>query len=62
MVMTNRPKRRNKEPIKVIMYPIDDRETYVKSLGTMMIDILEKQFGTELVALSMEKLRQELER
>lgn len=53
---------KNKKPIKVIMCQIDDREAYVKSLGNAMIYILEKQFGTELVALSIEELKRKLSR
>lgn len=59
----NRPRRRNnKEPITVIMHPIDDMELYKKSLGTVMLDILEKQIGPELLALSMEELKSRLGR
>ncbi|NFA44572.1 hypothetical protein EXM65_18960 [Clostridium botulinum] len=57
----NRPRRRkNQKPITVIMHPIDDMELYKKSLGTKMLDILEKQIGPELVALSMEELKHRL--
>lgn len=57
--MTNKP-RKNKKSINVIMAPIDDREKYVKSLGNAMLDILEKQLGSELLALSMEELKKQL--
>lgn len=60
---TNRPrKRKNKKPITVIMHPIDDMELYKKSLGTAMLDILEKQIGPELLALSMEEIKKRLGR
>ena len=60
--MANRPKKRKKEPINVIILPIDDREAYVKSLGTAMIEISEKQFGEQVVALAMEQIKRELGR
>jgi len=58
----NRPKRINKEPINVIMYPIDNRQEYVKSLGTVMLDILENKIGQEGLAVVMESLKQKLKR
>lgn len=60
--MANRSRKRNKEPINVIMLPIEDREAYVKSLGTTMIDILEKQLGEKRLAVVMEQLKKELGR
>lgn len=60
--MTNRPRRRKKEPIKVIMLPIEDREMYIRSLGAAMIDISEKQFGERVVALAMEQIKKDLGR
>lgn len=56
-----RPKRR-KCNIKVIMHPIDDMELYKKSLGTVMLDILEKQLGPELLDESMQYLPEKLKR
>lgn len=56
----NRPKRKNKEPIKVIMCPIDNRQEYVKSLGTVMLDILEKKIGQEGLVVVMEQLKKDL--
>lgn len=53
-------KRRIKKPITVIMLPIDDREAYVKSLGTAMLDIMEKQLGSDGLAFVMEELRKQL--
>lgn len=60
--MTNRPKRIIKEPINVIMHPIDDLEAYEKSLGTVMLDILEKKIGQEGLSVVMEQLKKELGR
>jgi hypothetical protein len=53
---------KNKKPIKIIMYPIDDREEYERSLGTAMLDILERQLGSEGLALAMEQLKHEIGR
>lgn len=55
-----RPKSR-KNKIKVIMYPIDDMELYKRSLGTVMLDIIEKQYGTEMLDLSMQWLKEKIE-
>lgn len=55
-----RPKKRKKSHITVHMYPIDDMEMYKKSLGTVMIDILEKQLGSEVLRLYMEDLQKKL--
>lgn len=60
--MTNRPKRMDKEPINIIMYPIDNRQEYIKSLGTVMLDILENKIGQDGLSVVMEKLKQELQR
>lgn len=54
--MLERPKRR-KTQIKVHMYPIDDMDLYKKSLGTTMLDILEKKYGSKLIAASIEKIK-----
>lgn len=57
--MPNRPKKK-KSNITVIMHPIDDMELYKKSLGTTMLDILEKKYGSELIAASMEYIQNNL--
>ncbi len=57
--MTNKT-RKSKEPITVIMYPVDDREKLVKSQANVMLDILEKQLGHDGLVLVMEQLKQEL--
>lgn len=55
--MNKRISKRNKEPINVIMCPIEDREAYIKSLGAVMLDISEKQLGEDGLALVMEELK-----
>ena len=54
--MPNRPKKKSSN-ITVVMHPIDDMDLYVKSLGTVMLDILEKKYGSELIAASMEYIQ-----
>ena len=56
--MECRPKKKNN--ITGIVYPIEDMELYKKSLGTVMLDILEKQLGTEQFELYMEQLVKEV--
>lgn len=51
---------KNKKVITVIMHPIDDEELYFKSLGTTMLDIMDKRLGTDRLALVMEELRKQL--
>ncbi|WP_455793570.1 hypothetical protein [Clostridium butyricum] len=51
---------RKKTNITGIVYPIEDMELYKKSLGTVMLDIMEKQLGPKLLALSMEELQKQL--
>lgn len=58
--MDNKTMTRNKKIINVIMHPIDDEELYSKSLGTTMLDIMEKQLGQDGLALVMEELRKQL--
>lgn len=58
--MNNKARNRNKKIITVIMHPIDDEELYVRSLGTTMLDIMEKQFGQERLVLLMEELQKQL--
>lgn len=58
--MNNKTRTRNKKIINVIMYPIDDEELYIRSLGTTMLDIMEKQLGQDGLALVMEELKKEL--
>ncbi|WP_455793828.1 hypothetical protein [Clostridium butyricum] len=52
--------KRNKTHITGIVYPIEDLELYKRSLGTVMIDILEKQLGAELLEKSMKKLEKKV--
>lgn len=52
---------RKKTNITGIVYPIEDVELYKRSLGTVIIDILEKQLGSELLELSMQELKKKLE-
>ncbi len=42
------------------MHPIDDIDVYNESLTTVMFDIIEKQFGPEILELSMEELEKRL--
>lgn len=56
--MSGRPKR--KSNITGIVYPIEDLELYKRSLGTVMIDILEKQLGAELLEESMKELEKKI--
>lgn len=42
------------------IYPISNIEEYKRSLGTVMLDILEKQLGEKGLALAMELLKKEL--
>ena len=58
--MDNKTMTRNKKIINVIMYPIDDEELYIRSLGTTMLDIMEKQLGQDGLALVMEELQKQL--
>lgn len=58
--MNNRTRRKNKKEITVIMHPVDDEELYFRSLGTAMLDIMEKQLGQDGLALVMEELRKQL--
>ncbi|MDM8130089.1 hypothetical protein [Clostridium butyricum] len=46
-------RKRNKTHITGIVYPIED-------LGTVMIDILEKQLGAELLEKSMKELEKKV--
>ena len=55
-----RPKSR-KNKIKVITKPIDDMELYKRSLGTVMLDIIEKQYGSEMLELSMQEIKKRIE-
>lgn len=55
-----RPKSR-KNKIEVIMHPIDDMELYKRSLGTVMLDIIEKQYGSEMLELSMQEIKKRIE-
>ena len=57
--MPNRPKKKSSN-ITVVMHPIDDVDLYVKSLGTVMLDILEKKYGSELIAASMEYIQNKI--
>lgn len=57
--MPNRPKRK-KSNITVVMHPIDDMDLYIKSLGTVMLDILEKKYGSKLIAASMEQIQKNI--
>lgn len=57
--MPNRPKKK-KSNITVFMHPIDDMDLYIKSLGTTMLDILEKKYGSELIAASMEYIQNKI--
>lgn len=52
-----RTRTKNKKIITVIMQPIDDEELYIRSLGTTMLDIMEKQLGQDGLELLMEELR-----
>ncbi len=54
--------KRNKEPIKVIMMPIDNKEEYNINLANVMFDIIEKQCGKNTLELSMEELKRKLGR
>ena len=58
--MDNKARTRNKKIINVIMHPIDDEELYFKSLGTTMLDIMDKQLGQDGLALVMEELQKQL--
>ena len=58
--MNNKTRTRNKKIINVIMHPIDDEELYFKSLGTTMLDIMDKQLGQDGLALVMEELQKQL--
>ena len=58
--MNNKTSTKNKKIITVIMHPIDDEELYFRSLGTTMLDIMEKQLGHDCLALLMEDLRKQL--
>lgn len=58
--MDNKTMTRNKKIINVIMHPIDDEELYFKSLGTTMLDIMDKQLGQDGLALVMEELQKQL--
>ena len=58
--MNNRTRTKNKKIITVIMHPIDDEELYFRSLGTTMLDIMDKQLGQDGLALVMEELRKQL--
>lgn len=60
--MTNKNKKITKEPINIIMHPIDNMQEYEKSLGTVMLDILEKKIGHERLSVVMEQLKKELGR
>ena len=42
------------------LYPIINIEEYKRSLGTVMLDILERQLGKKGLALAMEMLKKEL--
>lgn len=53
----SRPAKRNNQ-IKGKIYPIDNMDEYKKSLGLTMIDILEKQLGSKVLAASMDKLKE----
>ena len=50
----------NKKPITVIMHSIEDQELYNRSLGTVILDIMEKQLGTDGLAYVMEQLGNKL--
>lgn len=58
--MNHKTRTKNKNIITVIMHPIDDEELYFKSLGTTMLDIMEKQLGQDGLALVMKELRKKL--
>ena len=60
MFFIGRPKS-IKNKIKVIMYPIDDMELYKRSLGTVMLDIIEKRYGSEMLELSMQEIKKRIE-
>ena len=51
-----------KGKITGIVYPIEDMELYKRSLGMVMLDIMEKQLGPELFQLSMDELQKEIEK
>ncbi len=53
-------RKRNKTHITGIVYPIENLELYKRSLGTVMIDILEKQLGAELLEESMKELEKKV--
>lgn len=53
-----RPKKRTH--ITGIVYPIEDMELYKRNLGLVMLDIMEKQLGTELFELSMKELERKV--
>lgn len=58
--MNHKTSTKSKNIITVIMHPVDDEELYFKSLGTTMLDIMEKQLGQDGLALLMEELRKKL--
>ncbi|MDU1602543.1 hypothetical protein ACQR2L_10920 [Clostridium butyricum] len=51
---------KRKSNITGIVYPIEDLDLYKRSLGTVMIDILEKQLGAELLEKSMKELEKKV--
>lgn len=58
--MNNKNRTKNKRIITVIMHPIDDEKLYFRSLGTTMLDIMDKQLGQDGLALVMEELQKQL--
>lgn len=51
---------KRKSNITGIVYPIEDLDLYKRSLGTVMIDILEKQLEAELLEKSMKELEKKV--
>ena len=52
-------RRKKKSNIICDMRPIENIEVYKKSLATVMLDILEKQLGTDLFIRCMDEISKE---
>ena len=52
-------RRKKKSNIICVMRPIENIEVYKKSLATVMLDILEKQLGTDLFIRCMDEISKE---